>query len=348
MKSKNLLRHFKKKAVSDGIVRAAVTSVTVAACAVFITSLVFHILMKDPPILTLLISALALLVICLLFGIALSLRVSERQVAARIDALGLDDRITTMVEFEDDKSILADYQRRDAVIHLRSVSPRDMKSTLKGWQIAACALSVSAAIVLCLLPYEVAFADGAPITDREKQVQEIIDELRDEYTKDLDGSLKDLVNDIIDEAENELLQRPSSDGDSEIINSAINKIDKLLGVSGGDNAPGGDNGNEGKPPVNDNNNPESSDNQNGGMSDDPNINGSGTGSGSASSSNGSGDTELDHSMTEPIFDPEKGTVTYGEIYVFYYADYLEALKNGNIPSDAAEAVGDYFNALAKK
>lgn len=349
MNNKELLRAYKKKIVSDLAVRSALISVTVSATALFLTSLLFHILMRDPPIYTMLTAACALFAVCFIVNSVISFRISERQVALRIDEVGLKERIVTMVEYKDNEDLLAEYQRRDAIIHLQSVKPSQLKSTVTRRHVSACIASVAIALMLCLLPYEITYAKEDETSKREKQILEIIDELRKEYTPELDEALKNKVEQILDKTEQELSEQPNAENDSEIINNAIEEIENVIGGGGGDsgNSDSGDVSQGNKPPIKDPDDSTSDGPGNGGTGEDQDSNGSSLGSGSASSSNGNGETDHDKAMTELIYDPDKGTVTYGEIYVFYYADYLEALKNGNIPEEMQVAVNEYFEKLAK-
>ena len=50
-------------------------------------------------------------------------------------------------------------------------------------------------------------------------------------------------------------------------------------------------------------------------------------------------------MTEGIYDPVSGSVTYGEVFAAYYAQYLEALEAGEVPEDLQEIIDQYFSAL---
>ena len=50
-------------------------------------------------------------------------------------------------------------------------------------------------------------------------------------------------------------------------------------------------------------------------------------------------------MTEGIYDPVSGSVTYGEVFAAYYAQYLEALETGEVPEDLQEIMDQYFSAL---
>lgn len=50
-------------------------------------------------------------------------------------------------------------------------------------------------------------------------------------------------------------------------------------------------------------------------------------------------------MTEGFYDPVYGFVSFGEVYATYYAEYLQALKDGKVPEDLQEKMDRYFSGL---
>lgn len=51
-------------------------------------------------------------------------------------------------------------------------------------------------------------------------------------------------------------------------------------------------------------------------------------------------------MLEGIYDPMSGDVTYGEVFAAYYAQYLQALDNGEIPEELRPYFERYFSSLS--
>ena len=47
-------------------------------------------------------------------------------------------------------------------------------------------------------------------------------------------------------------------------------------------------------------------------------------------------------MDEPMYDPELGVVTFGEVYEKYYQIYKEELKSGVIPEELKDMLDQYF------
>lgn len=57
--------------------------------------------------------------------------------------------------------------------------------------------------------------------------------------------------------------------------------------------------------------------------------------------------EIEMLMTEPIYDPFAGSVPYGEVFAFYYAEYLEAIDKGKLDDGLTEVFDGYYGELDK-
>lgn len=66
---------------------------------------------------------------------------STRQVASRVDTLGLEERILTMTQFENDDSYMARRQREDAISALKSVNESLLKLAVSIPLIVVCAIT---------------------------------------------------------------------------------------------------------------------------------------------------------------------------------------------------------------
>ncbi len=53
----------------------------------------------------------------------------------------------------------------------------------------------------------------------------------------------------------------------------------------------------------------------------------------------------DPTMTEGIYDPISGSVTYGEVFAAYYSEYLQAISNGELSEEMQEIMKEYFESL---
>ncbi len=59
---------------------------------------------------------------------------------------------------------------------------------------------------------------------------------------------------------------------------------------------------------------------------------------------GSGE-RTDPTMTEGIYDPISGSVTYGEVFAAYYSEYLQAISGGEFSEEIEEIMKEYFESL---
>lgn len=67
---------------------------------------------------------------------------SRSQVASRIDMLGLEERILTMTQFENDDSYMARRQREDAMNALRSVNASFVKIAVSASMVVTCCVAL--------------------------------------------------------------------------------------------------------------------------------------------------------------------------------------------------------------
>lgn len=51
----------------------------------------------------------------------------DKNIAKRVDNLGLEDRVVTMVQFKDDESLIAKLQRKDAESNIKKIEPKKVK-----------------------------------------------------------------------------------------------------------------------------------------------------------------------------------------------------------------------------
>lgn len=63
----------------------------------------------------------------------LKFKPSVKQAARRVDALGLEERAITMLDYEEDNSYIADCQRNDAQAHIDAVKASSLKMALPNW-----------------------------------------------------------------------------------------------------------------------------------------------------------------------------------------------------------------------
>lgn len=475
MKLNKLFHAFKQKMIWENMLKSLLLAAMLAACGVFITSLVYHILIMGTPIL--LTAVIGGSIFILSFLAVFFIRYPTRKrVAARVDAMGLKERATTMLEFQNIDTEIVKLQRMDAVAHIQKASPKQMNLQIKRVDWVICIVSICLAFTMLVLPFNVfAFGESTPSGSDEQQqvIKELIAQLREEVKEaELEEQLKEQLNQIIDDLEEDLQDTESeldlageiqqaikemqelmekaltkykigealqkyeltrslgeaiSAGDAEKVSSALDELETELvantalvkqlsetitaaltdsGVaeddalysalaelsstlillditsdSFGDNLSAvfadaetailaalqqqasveeqmkdlqdsledakddvlgnekeekpeeettGEKKPEGEKPEGEK--PEG-EKPEGEMPEGMGGEGPGEGEGEGST------------MTEGIYDPVSGSVTYGEVFAAYYAQYLEALESGEVPEDLQEIIDQYFSAL---
>ena len=141
MDIKNLFREFKRRLMAEAVMKSFLLSLLSGAAAVFLISLIYHIIVKSAPVLLLLIVFLAVVAAVFCLSLFLFRYPTSRRIAVRIDEVGLQERACTMLDYRDDQSHIARIQREDAIKHIKAVSPKQIKSRLKKREFISCAAS---------------------------------------------------------------------------------------------------------------------------------------------------------------------------------------------------------------
>lgn len=231
MDIKKLFRTFRRKLLLESAIQAALGGLLVGAAAVFVTSLVYHIRVMATPIRAMILAggcgffASFVLLMCLLFP-------TRKKTAARIDALGLQERIGTMLQFRNADTRIAQLQREDAQKHIKTVTTKQMHLKIRKREWISCLVSLCLAVVMVVLPADVFAAkttvDGVEL-QREVWVRDLITELREQSEEsELDSVTDDQVQQIIDELEKALEEAETDLERAALIEEARQKIKELL------------------------------------------------------------------------------------------------------------------------
>lgn len=185
----NELKEFKKKIKKESIIKTLCISLICTFSILFITASIFWFFAVKNIWLPIILSILVGIVIYPLLYLGISKK-ANTQLAARIDALGLEERIITMIEFKNDNSYIAKRQREDALDALKNISANLLK------------ILVPISMIICLIITSV-FGVGSQVlnvlatTDKIESGSEIftpIDPAKDNYfevmiTVDGEGTL---------------------------------------------------------------------------------------------------------------------------------------------------------------
>lgn len=138
----DLLKNYKSRLAKEGWLKAALCGMSVGFSADILCATAFWVF------------GIKLFWICILVFAAVTaiatppfyfcrFKNSRRQVASRVDMLGLEERILTMTQFENDDSYIARRQREDAMNALKSVNSSFIKIAVSASMVAVfCAMLV--------------------------------------------------------------------------------------------------------------------------------------------------------------------------------------------------------------
>lgn len=125
------LEKYNKRIGLENILKALIAGFLVA----FIVAAILNLILKPIfdllhfPYRNIIVSSAALITWIVAFIIFLKkvFKTRDMLIARRVDSLGLDDRVVTMVQFKDDDSLIAKLQRKDAGEKLETVEPKMVK-----------------------------------------------------------------------------------------------------------------------------------------------------------------------------------------------------------------------------
>lgn len=156
MKEKQFQRYFRRLSV-EGILRALLLALASGACATFVSGIVTWFFITENMVLSLVINIGVFVAATILFTplwYFAFFRPTVGKSAQRIDRLGLEERMITMVELEGEDSCIARLQREDAKQNLQKVQPRQLKFRMPKrillFLLIACVCGTGATVVAAL------------------------------------------------------------------------------------------------------------------------------------------------------------------------------------------------------
>ena len=137
----DLLKNYKSRLAKEGWLKAALCGMSVGFSADILCAIAFWIF------------GIKLFWICILVFAAVTaiatplfyfgrFKSSRRQVASRVDMLGLEERILTMTQLENDDSYIARRQREDAMNALKSVNSSFIKIAVSASMVVVCCVTL--------------------------------------------------------------------------------------------------------------------------------------------------------------------------------------------------------------
>ena len=185
MDIRRLFRSYRYKLLWEGILKSFFFALAAGGLAVFITSLVYHIKTEKTPVA--LTAWIAGGVFALVFALVFFVFYypTKKRTACRMDEMGLNERVGTMLQFRHQEGVVIGLQREDAILHIEKSSTRQMKMCSFWKEGTVCGVCLVLACTMLVLPHDlfsVAAEQESVITDEEQAqiIEDLIENLREE------------------------------------------------------------------------------------------------------------------------------------------------------------------------
>ena len=231
MEHKKLLRRFRWQLFWQASVRSLLWGATAGAAALFICSLVWHLLIKTPPFIWLQGSFGAGFVLGFIPCMWLEFP-TGRRTAARLDETGLQERTGTMLQFAKKEGLMVQLQRKDAAEHIRETSVRKLKLRISLKELLALGITALLCAGMLLIPYDLLAPppEKPPeVTAWEQHVHAQIDALRQQIRdSQLSAEAQAELEAILAQLEQDLLNTDSELEQAALIQQAQEDMEDVL------------------------------------------------------------------------------------------------------------------------
>jgi hypothetical protein len=163
-------------------------------------------------------------------------RVTEKEIARQLDKIGLDQRVITMLEYQEDDSVLARLQREDAISKLNSLDVKSVKISFKRISIIILGICFVLYVGAFFLPKHVdnQIPEEPPIVEDEpseedKIIAEMIQKIRQIIDDaEVEDELKVKLHELVDQLEIDLVACETVDEKITLIKQAMKKIQDII------------------------------------------------------------------------------------------------------------------------
>ena len=228
-----LFSRFRRRLMIEAIGKAALMGALIGSSIELAFLIVMHLFSHNPGIVW--ISVVFAVPFAVAFGLFFGLAYypTQKRVARRIDASGLQERAGTMLQFRDQSTPMIELQRSDATWRIQQTETKKVRFAFNKRAIVSCLLVMALSIGCLFVPYDIMsiFAKEEPETDtlNSEWVQQLVEELKEKVENaDVSEEIKDRLDGVIDELEEDL-----KDAETELeqvgdINKAETKIESIL------------------------------------------------------------------------------------------------------------------------
>ena len=228
-----LFGRFRRRLMIEAIGKASLIGALIGASIELAFLIVMHLFSCDPG--PLWIGIVFLVPFCVAFALFFGLAYypTPKRIAQRIDASGLQERVGTMVQFKDQSSTMIELQRNDATQRIEQTETKKVRFRFNPKIIVACTVVMALSIGCMFVPYTIMsiFAKDSSETDAEESqwVKELLEELQDKVDNaDVSEEIKDRLEGVLDELEENLNNAESELEQVGDINKAESKIEEIL------------------------------------------------------------------------------------------------------------------------
>ena len=215
MSIKDVLKPFKRRLLAEAWIRSTVLGAMIAAAVAVVLGGVHWFLPQTVTGTGILIAFAVVLVLGTGLSLVLLYRPTERDTARRLDSLGMDERVETMLEYEHSVSPAARLQREETMTRLQGINSRTLKFSVSKTLLMLCGALFVCATVLLFIPDIRAFSRPPLVNELHEMVED--SDLSDEFRAELEEILQDL--------EKELEESKDRDDVDQALDSAMDRLE---------------------------------------------------------------------------------------------------------------------------
>ncbi len=195
----NILEQYKGKIVKESLIKSLIIGGIAGFAVIAIISIISFVTKENLLLLAVILGVVTTVITTIVLFKTLY-KTSINVIARRVDNLGLEERLITMLEYQDDDSVMASIQRDDTKVVLEKVEPASLKMKFVKWPIIACAIAfllstnlvVGSTVVAVkeankepeqVLPEEIVDPYKDQIDDMVQAIRDEIDEFQEWYNK---------------------------------------------------------------------------------------------------------------------------------------------------------------------
>lgn len=243
-REEKLLKGYQRKLTFEAIVKSLVLALIAGFMLCILVSIISFATKFNAIWISLGIWAAATVGFSVLFYFKI-FRTTLDKTASRVDGMGLDERVITMLEFADSDNVIAQMQRQDTAAILQGVTPKKMKfAKTKVFIILASFMAAIACAAILMMSFSTvkaeefkrqeeenaAAADKEPVLSEEDQrIKQMIEDLRKIIADArIEDELRDKLNGMVDDLEESLKPTDTTEVKIAKISETAQKIHKIL------------------------------------------------------------------------------------------------------------------------